>query len=153
MKNTMQFGLFFAVFSLAATTTFLQAQDLNNEVAEFTQTWQDAYNRADHAALTTFYADEVVILNPVDGTQATLTKELVGSNFANDFRANTLQIEIKTTTITLLSDGKVNTTGTYSVTGTDKKSGEKIDSSGTFDNISLKEGGKWKICQSKVTAK
>jgi len=148
MKNNLSFPLLFAALLFAATSA--QGQDLTQEVTAMAKGWQDAYNRADQATLATLYTNEVIFVDPADGTSSTATKEQIVAGFERDFSASDLQMEIKVMKVTALPDGKATVSGTFSGNGNNKKTGEKIAWSASYENIVVKEGGQWKLSQMKT---
>lgn len=143
MKFKFQFGLLLTVVLFAANSTTLVAQNLNKEIEDYTQKFQAAYNKADHAALTALLTADAVRTN-ADGTVIN-GAAAIGVAYAQGFSATDQQVDIKITKITPQSDNKVLINGTFSLTGTVKANGEKIAIDGTYENTALKENGVWKI--------
>lgn len=148
MRKTFQFTLFIAAF-LAVFTTSLAAQGTEQELAAFTQKWQDAYNAADHATLATMYTREV-ISNNEDGSTSTLTNEQIGAKFESDFHEVSSKIEIKLTRMMTQADGKVKISGSFNSKNILNEAGEMVENNGTFEHVVVKEGRDWKLCELKV---
>lgn len=137
--------IFVALFSNAVN---VQAQQYKKEVKSFTQSFQKHYNAKDHNALQKMFVADAVRLN-ADGTSITGAEQIAG-NYGQTF-ANTDQVvDIKIGTITPVSDTKLTVTGTYTVTGKVKASGEAINITGAYDNVVIKENGQWKIVSMKL---
>jgi len=143
MKFKFQFGLLLTVVLLAATSITLGAQNLNKEIEDYTQKFQAAYNKADHAALTALLTADAV-RNNADGTVIN-GAAAIGADYAKGFSATDQQVDIKITKITPQGDNKVLINGTFSLSGTVKANGQKIAIDGTYENTALKENGMWKI--------
>ena len=150
MRKIFQLSVLFAAF-LAAFTTPLSAQNIEQEIVDFATNWQATYNRGDHTALAAMYTDEVTGFNP-DGTTYTSTKEQIGAGFEIGFKKYVAHTEIKLMRIMAQADGKVAVSGTYSNTDTSIKTGQKTIESGKFEHVAVKEGGVWKLCQMKLIA-
>jgi uncharacterized protein (TIGR02246 family) len=145
-KSILCFMLMFvAVCSVSVTAN---AQQYKKEVKAFTSSFQKSYNAKDHNALQKMFAADAVRVN-ADGTSITGAEQIAG-NYGQTF-ANTDQVvEIKVGTITPVSDTKLTVTGTYTVTGKVKASGEAINITGAYDNVVIKENGQWKIVSMKL---
>lgn len=150
MKAQKMFGMLFLVLLFTAFAVPTWAQDTKKEVEAFAKTFQDTYNKADHAGLAKLCAKEVVVTNP-DGTTATLTNAQMGENYAKGFANADLQITITVGEITTLPDGKVKVTGTTTLLAVNKKTGEKKTQKSTYENMAVKEIGEWKACAFKQT--
>ncbi len=83
MKKRIPFSLLFAAF-FAAFATPLAAQNIEQEVSDFAQKWQAAFNRADAAALGAMYTDQVISYN-ADGSSVTVSKADIEASFVKDF--------------------------------------------------------------------
>jgi|GEM_PF-694761 len=157
MKQTALFSFLLAAFLLATGATTAAAQsttagapNIEQEMVALAKAWQEAYNRGDAETLATMYADNVVFVNPTDGTTSTTTKDAIKASFVKGFSEYTMYNEIKVTTAALQPDGKVNIKGTFSGYDIDKKTGEKIPDGGTYNHLVVKENGQWKLCQMSV---
>jgi uncharacterized protein (TIGR02246 family) len=147
MRKSILFSvvIFVASFSIAVTA---QAQQYKKDVKSFTKSFQKSYNAKDHNALQKMFMPDAVRVN-ADGTSVTGAEQIAG-NYGQTF-ANTDQVvEIKVVTITPVSDTKLTVTGTYTVTGKVKASGEAINITGGYDNVVVKENGQWKIVSMKL---
>lgn len=146
MKKHIRFYLFFATLLYAALTPTLNAQDVDKEFAAFTQRFQDAYNKEDHAAIQTFYTADAVRVAK-DDTSIT-GAEAIGAFWAAQFKDNDATLAL---TQTLVSWSDANhayvAKGTYKVTGVTAKGGT-INLSGAYTNIMLQQNGAWKIAKS-----
>lgn len=141
----MQFSLLTMAF-LAAFTSTIVAQDIEQEVAAFTQKWQTAYDRADIATLSTMYANEVTSLNS-DGSTTTLSKAQIEAGLKNDFTTFNTESTIKLNRMIAQVGGKVKVYGQYSINRIAKSNGEKSNVSGKFEHFVVREGSQWKLCQ------
>ncbi len=144
MKTQKMFGMLFLALLFTAFAVPTWAQDTKKEVEAFAKTFQDTYNKADHAGLAKLFAKEVVATNP-DGTTATLTNAQMGESYAKGFANADLKITITVGEITTLADGKVKVTGTTTLLVVNKKTGEKKTQKSTYENMAVKEGSEWKI--------
>jgi uncharacterized protein (TIGR02246 family) len=157
MKQTALFSFLLAAFVLATGTTRATAQsttagapNIEQEMVALAKAWQDAYNRGDAETLATMYANNVVFVNPADGTTNTTTKDAIKASLVKGFSEFTMYNEIKVISAVLQPDGKVNIKGTFSGYDTNKKTGEKIPDGGTFSHLVVKENGQWKLSQMSV---
>jgi len=129
----------------------IYAQKVDKEIKNFTQSFQKAYNKKDHASLTSMFTADAVRVNP-DGATITGAQQ-IGETYAQTFSATDQTVDIKLGTVTPQSDTKALVTGTYTVKGKNKSTGEAIDLVGAYENIAVKENGKWKIANMKLTSK
>ncbi|MEY3241998.1 MAG: hypothetical protein RIR11_3437 [Bacteroidota bacterium] len=146
MKKHIQFSLLFLALLGGIFTSALQAQDVDKELAAFTQQFQDTYNKEDHATLQTMYTTDATRVAK-DGS-STVGAAAIGAYWAAQFKAADATLAL---TPTLVSWSDANhayiAKGTYQVTGVTTK-GDKINVSGTYSNIMLKENEVWKIAKS-----
>ncbi len=135
------------VISLSVSVS-AQAQKYKKEVNSFTKNFQKSYNAKDHAALKDMFVADAVRVNP-DGASMT-GADLIANNYAEAFTNSDQTVDIKVGTITPVSDTKLTVTGTYTVTGKVKANGEAINIKGAYDNLVVKENGKWRIMMMKL---
>lgn len=144
MKKHTQFSLFIALLLCLTTTAKTFGQDVDKEMQEFAQKYQDAYNKEDHATLKTLYTADAkrIAQDTISGAEA------IAAQLARQFAAAdaTLQITQKSTSWSDFHHTII-ASGTYSVKGKDA-AGKVIDFSGQFSNFMLKENGVWKISNS-----
>jgi ketosteroid isomerase-like protein len=126
-----------------------RAQDNQKAMAEFVKQFQEAYNKADSKLLMTHFAKETVFHN-ADGTSRTQTNTQVEESYVKLFSTTDAKTEIKLSNVEALKDGKLRVQGTYVNTYINKKTGEKTVRKGTYDNSSIMEDGKWKVCSMKL---
>lgn len=150
MKMTNRSSLLLAVFLLTTATSSLVAQNVKSEVEALIKSFENAYNRADHATLATMFTADAVREN-TDGSTISGTEQ-ISANYAKIFSTAELRVQINSGEIVEQSDGKVLATGTYTVTGKNKQSGEAINLSGSFANTNVRENGQWKISHMKLKA-
>jgi ketosteroid isomerase-like protein len=144
----MSTKLFFAcaLLLIGAFCSNLNAQDVDKALAAFTQQFQDAYNKEDHAALQTFYTADAV---RVDREGKSITgAEQIGAFWAEQFKGADATLSLVQTLVSWSDANHAYTAkGTYKVTGTTSK-GDKFDLSGSYTNIMLQQNGVWKIAKS-----
>ena len=97
MKKIMQCSLVFAVLLCAGFTTTLSAQDVDKEMADFANRFQDAYNKEDHATLKTFYTADAVRVGS-DGTSIT-GADAIGAFWAEQFKGSDATLALKQATV------------------------------------------------------
>lgn len=149
MKKAMQFMLFLGAFLFAANHTLLTAQDLSAEVGNLVKSYTEAYNKADVEALGAMYAAEVTVVNSTDGSTSTSTRDQVKANFVKDFSEADQKIAINNAGFEAQRDGTVRINGTFTVVSTNKKSGESITASRSYDHVLVKDAGQWKLSRMK----
>lgn len=149
----MKHLLFFVAFYAAAGTPTLYAQDLKAEMQALARSFEAATNKGDAETLNTMYTNEVVMIDAQTGDKSTVTKAQIKAQDIKNFSERTDQMSIVVDLAELLPDGKVRITGSVTGTATDKKTGAKMDYSGAYDHLLLKEGGQWKLCQMKFMPK
>ena len=146
MKKIMQCSLVFATLLCAGFSTTLSAQDVDKEMADFAQQFQDAYNKEDHATLKTFYTADAVRIGS-DGSSIT-GADAIGAFWAEQFKGSDATLVLKQTSAVWKDVCHCTvSTGTYHVSGTTVK-GDKIEVSGTYSNEMLKVDGAWKMAKS-----
>ena len=144
MKN------FILLTALLLTAVSIKAQTIDAEIAALGNAWEAAYVRGDAAALAAVYAEKVEFVN-ADGRISTATRADIKANWAKTFAANTGTIEFADDmTATLLSDGKVNTKGSFTQTMTNKETGETKTFKSRFDNHAVKVNSRWLLSRMKV---
>ena len=120
---------FFIVLLLSVLS--LQAQDLDADVTALGEAWEAALENGDAAAMAATYADEVELVNE-DGSVSTLSRAEVQANWVKTFQVYSGSIELNPdVSATLLPDGKVAMTGTFTQTMTNQESGESSTVKGT----------------------
>jgi ketosteroid isomerase-like protein len=146
MKKATQIRSCIAALLCLTLATAAQAQDVDKALAAFTQQFQDAYNKEDHATLQTLYTADAV---RVDREGNSITgAEQIGAFWAAQFEGADVTLSLAQT---LVSWSDANhaylAKGTYRVIGKTAK-GDKLDFSGTYTNIMLQQDGAWKIAKS-----
>ncbi|MBG6236205.1 uncharacterized protein (TIGR02246 family) [Pedobacter sp. CAN_A7] len=128
----------------------VSAQKLHKEALAFTKSYQENYNNGNLAALMTMYADEITSVNS-DGTSEKLPKSYYEKDYIRDFgeTAGTF-FTLKVNQTEQLADGRIKISGAFDGYDFDRKSNKKLNPTvGTFENVIMKEGGKWKFTQIK----
>jgi ketosteroid isomerase-like protein len=147
----MRKSIFFSVMIFVAMCSIgisAQAQQYKKDVKSFTKSFQKSYNAKDHSALQKMFVADAVRVN-ADGTSIIGAEQIAG-NYGQSFANADQTVDIKIGTITPVSDSKLTVTGTYTVTGKVKASGEAINITGAYDNVVIKENGQWKIVSMKL---
>ncbi len=145
MKNF----IFLTALLLAAVS--VQAQDLNAEIAAVGSAWKAAFERGDAAALAAVYAEKVDFVND-DGSVSTATRAEVEASWVKTFAGQTGTIEFADDmAVTLLSDGKASTKGSFTQTMTNKETGESTIFKGHYEHQAVKVDGRWLLSRMKVT--
>jgi ketosteroid isomerase-like protein len=147
MRKSILFSVmvFVAMCSIGVTA---QAQQYKKDVKSFTKSFQKSYNAKDHNALQKMFVSDAVRVN-ADGTSVT-GAEQIAEIYSKSFTNADQIVDIKIGAITPVSDSKLTVTGTYTVTGKVKASGEAINITGAYDNVVIKENGQWKIVSMKL---
>jgi uncharacterized protein (TIGR02246 family) len=145
MKN------FIFLTAMLLTAVSVQAQDLNAEIAALGSAWKAAFERGNAAALAAVYAEKVDFVND-DGSVSTATRAEVEADWAKTFAGQTGAIEFADDmAVTLLSDGKASTKGSFTQTMTNKETGESTTFKGRYDHQAVKVDGRWLLSRMKVT--
>jgi ketosteroid isomerase-like protein len=125
----------------------LSAQDLDAEATALGDAWEAAFERGDVSAMMANYADQVEYVAE-DGSVRALSHAEVKANWEKTFQAYSGSIELNPdVTTTLLSDGKVAMTGTFTQTMTEKESGKTSTFKGSFHHQVIRADGKLLLCR------
>ncbi len=142
MKKSIKFDLLLALAAVTAFINPLKAQDVKKVLEGFTKKFQDAYNKKDDKALKMMFTTDAVrtdaqgvVTNGDENIRVAMVAAWADSKPA---------LVIKQDKAEKQADGSTLTTGTYYITGT-TNAGEKLDIKGSYNNIIVKEKGKWKI--------
>ncbi|MEJ5960814.1 nuclear transport factor 2 family protein [Pedobacter immunditicola] len=151
MKTTTQKYLLLVLLLVTAIISNATAQKLDKDALAFTKSYQDNYNKGDLAALMEMYANEITLVNS-DGTTEKVPKSYFEKDYIRDFgEAAGTYLTLKVTNTEKLSDGKVKITGSFDGYDFDRKSNTKLNPTiGTFENVIMKDGGKWRFTQVKT---
>jgi uncharacterized protein (TIGR02246 family) len=145
----MKSFIFLTALLLAAVS--MQAQDISTEIAAVGNAWKNAFERGDAAALAAVYAEKVDFVND-DGSVSTATRAEVEANWAKTLAGQTGTIEFADDmAVTLLSDGKASTKGSFTQTMTNKETGESTTFKGRYEHQAVKVDGRWLLSRMKVT--
>ena len=150
MKKKIKNGLLLALLFITAFSNQSNAQNLNKDAVAFTKNLQDNYNKGDLPALMTMYADNVSMVQP-DGTLKTVPKSFYEEDYVRDFgeAAGTYMV-FKVVNTEKLADGKIKIKGSFDGYDFDRKSNTKLGpDNGTFEDVIVNDGGKWKFSQIK----
>ena len=145
MKNTLLLTALFALLCAAPA----HAQDLKAELQAYAKAFQDANNRGDAEALNAMYADQVVMVNPQDGSKTTVTRAQIKEQDLKNFSETSDQMNIIVDSAESQPDGRVKVKGTVTGVATNKKTGEKANYTGAYEHFLLKVDGQWKLCEMK----
>ena len=136
---------FLTILLLSALS--LQAQDLDAEANALGEAWEAAFERGDITAMMANYAEEVEYVTG-DGKVVTLSHAEVEANWEKTFQSMSGSIQFgDDISATLLPDGKVAMTGTFTQTMTNPESGESSTFKGTFHNQAIRADGKLLLCR------
>lgn len=151
MKKTIQQFLLLAVLFITVFNNQVKAQKLHKDAVAFTKNLQDNYNKGDLAALMTMYASEVTVVQS-DGKEEKVPKSDYEKDYVRDFgEAAGTYLTFKVANTETLADGKIKISGSFDGYDFDRKSNEKLNpATGTFENVIMNEGGKWKLSQLKT---
>ena len=151
MKTITQKCLLLALLLITAFTSNVNAQKLNKDALAFTKSYQDNYNKGDLAALMDMYVNEITDVHS-DGTTEKVPKSYYETDYIRDFgEAAGTYFTLKVTQTEKLADGKIKMSGTFDGYDFDRKSNTKLNPTvGTFENVIMKDGGKWKFTQIKT---
>jgi len=150
MKKTSQKYLLMVLLFVTAPIGNAIAQKLDKDALAFTKMYQDNYNKGDLAALMAMYGDEITMVNS-DGTTEKVPKSYYEKDYIRDFGEDAgTYLTLKVNNTEKLSDGKIKITGSFEGYDFDRKTNTKLNpTDGTFENVIMKEGGKWKFTQIK----
>jgi uncharacterized protein (TIGR02246 family) len=150
MKKPIIFHLLLALLFLTVSTNKTNAQKLNKDALNFVKTYQNNYNSGNLTALMDLYSDEVTVV--YSDTTEKVPKSYFEKDYIRDFgEAAGTHFELKVNNTEMLSDGKIKITGSFDGYDFDRKSSTKLNPTiGNFENIIVKEGGKWKFSQIKT---
>jgi len=151
MKTKTQKYLLLVLLFVTALVSNANAQKLDKSALAFTKLYQENYNKGNLAALMEMYANEITMVNS-DGTTEKVPKSYYEKDYIRDFgEAAGTYLDLKVTNTEKLSDGKIKITGSFDGYDFDRKSNTKLSPTvGTFENVIMKEGGKWKFTQIKT---
>lgn len=126
----------------------LSAQDLEAEVTALGEAWAAALENGDAEAMAATYADQVEYVLE-DGSVRTLSRAEIKANWEKSFQSGgNASVEFgEDVSATLLPDGKVAMTGTFTQTMTNPESGESSTFKGTFHNQAIRADGKLLLCR------
>lgn len=150
MKKYLSFYLFACIALLCVLCpAHLNAQDVEHEMASFAASFQDTYNKEDHAGLKNFYTADA---KRVAKDGSTLSgADAIGAFWEAQFKGADATLVLTQQSVVWKDNVHAYvSSGTYRVTGTTAK-GEKIDTSGKYANTMLKVNGAWKIAESVLT--
>lgn len=145
MKNFLFLATLFTVGFAAP----LGAQDLKAELQALAQAFQEANNRGDAETLNTMYTDEVVMVNPRDGSKSTITRAQIKAQDVQNFGQVNDQMNIVVDSVESQPDGRVMVKGSVTGVLVNKKTGEKTNYSGSYEHLVVKADGRWKLCEMK----
>ena len=129
----------------------MQAQDISTEIAALGNAWKAALERGDAAALAALHAEKVEFVN-ADGSVGTATRAEVEADWAKTLAGQTGTLEFADDmAVTLLSDGKASTKGSFTQTMTNKETGESNTFKGSYEHQAVKVDGRWLLSRMKVT--
>jgi|GEM_PF-365991 len=151
MKKTSQNCILGALLFVTVFNSQVLAQKLDKDALAFTKTYEEKYNKGDLAALMDMYANEITAVYG-DGKSEKLDKSFYEADYIRDFgEAAGTHFALKVANTEKLADGKIKISGTFDGYDFDRKSNAKLNPTvGTFENIIVKDGGKWKFSQIKT---
>ncbi|MEO5892609.1 MAG: nuclear transport factor 2 family protein [Ferruginibacter sp.] len=116
------------------------------DVRVITQSFQDAYNKEDAAALKAMFTADAQNILPDGKTIKGAVN--VAADYAEAFKNANVSITIKPANVQPQFDGSMIATGTFSLYGTSVK-GDRIAFSGSFANKLVSQNGQWKLAEIK----
>lgn len=151
MKTTIQKCLLLALLFVTALISDVNAQTLDKDALAFIKSYQDNYNKGDLAALMDMYANEITEVHS-DGTTEKVPKSYYETDYIRDFgEAAGTYLTLKVTNTEKLADEKIKISGSFDGYDFDRKSNTKLNPTvGTFEDVIMKDGGKWKFTQIKT---
>jgi uncharacterized protein (TIGR02246 family) len=151
MKTTTHKYPLLVLLFVTALINNVYAQKLNKDALAFTKSYQDNYNKGNLPALMDMYANEITAMNS-DGTTEKVPKSYYEKDYIRDFgEAAGTYLVLKVTNTEKLADGGIKTSGSFDGYDFDRKSNTKLNPTvGTFENVIMKDGGKWKFTQIKT---
>ncbi len=151
MKTTIHRSFLLGLLFVTAFCDHVNAQKLNKDAVSFTKSYQDNYNKGNLPALMDMYASEITVINS-DGTTEKVPKSYYEKDYIRDFgEAAGTYLTYKVTNTEKLADGQIKVSGTFDGYDFDRKSNTKLNPTvGTFEDVIMKDGGKWKFTQIKT---
>ncbi len=147
MKKTHQLKKLI-IAAVLSTFIFSSYAQVGIDMETLVNDFQAAYNRGDNQALGRMFTSNAVRVNQ-DGSTISGSKR-IAENYGNSFSTSNLQNQLTITEIKEESDTRVIVIGTYNITGTAKLTGDAVASSGTYENIFIKENAVWKISRMRL---
>lgn len=116
------------------------------DVRAMAQSFQDAYNKEDAAAIKALFTADAVRITP-DGKSAK-GADSVAAQYDEAFKNSNASATIKLANVLPQFDGSMLASGTYSIYGISEK-GDRVAMNGSYVNKLVKENGKWKLAEVK----
>ncbi|MCB0618297.1 MAG: SgcJ/EcaC family oxidoreductase [Saprospiraceae bacterium] len=146
MKNAMKFCLTLLaslLFIGAANTLQAQEDGVASEIDNFVAKWQEDYNKADVDGLLSHYSEDAIQIRETG--EELKGADAIAANYKAFFDGMTAKADIKVGEVYKVADDVVLVSGTYELSGSNKKSGEEFASSGTYSTLAKKNGDEWVI--------
>jgi uncharacterized protein (TIGR02246 family) len=143
MKRSLYFFAAMLLIAAGSTAAFAQTKtdsrssSLDEQVAQFTKAFEDAYNRADHQALADLFTTNAERTD-ADGNTITGSSQ-IGEAYKEGFSKGQWKVMLRLESTARVEPGTVIGTGSWKVTGTDAD-GNLVTRTGTFANeISIQD--------------
>jgi uncharacterized protein (TIGR02246 family) len=153
MKMKITFATLTMLLAVSVSSIFAQTAvsgsqtGVDEQVAQFTQTWQDAFNRADAKAIAALFTANAERTD-TEGATATGTDQ-IAAHYTSLFKSGYWKVKIRTESTAQLADGTIVSTGSFRSTGTDA-SGAEVVRSGTFRNELIRQNKQFFIRRMKL---
>ena len=153
MKMKITFATLTMLLAVSISSMFAQTAvsgsqtSVHEQVAQFTQTWQDAFNRADAKAIAALFTADAQRTD-TEGSTVTGTNQ-IADHYTGLFKSGKWNVRIRTESTAQLADGSIVSTGSYKSTGTDA-SGAEVVRSGTFRNELIRKNKQFFIRRMKL---
>ncbi len=151
MKTTTRKSLLWGLLFVTAFASDVNAQKLNQDALTFIKSYQDNYNKGNLTALMDMYANEITLVNS-DGKTEKVPKSYFEKDYIRDFgESGGTYFTLKVANTEKLADGKIKISGSFDGYDYDRKTNAKLSPTvGTFEDVIMKDGGKWKFTQIKT---
>jgi len=143
MKRFLPFAAVLLIFAAGTNATFAQTKtgtastSVDDQVMQLTKSWEDAYNRRDHQALTDLLTTDAERTDADGNTVAGSAQ--IGELYKEAFTRNQWKVVLRHESAARVEPGTVIATGSWKVSGTDAD-GNAVTQTGTYRNeISIQD--------------